>query len=86
MAESKISKEFVVKEYPITTSSNPSVSPFGAYEYFSHPIDGYKSVSASVSGVQGTNPVSLSIGTSGTGHVWSKSAFTGTLRITYQRI
>lgn len=46
MATSKINKDYTYKDFTVTTTSNPNVSPFGAYASPDIGLSGYVPVSA----------------------------------------
>ena len=86
MAVSTISKDFIVKTYSVTTASNSSVSPFGAYVDFKDASapSGYKAVSATLSAIGSTNPAACRIyNADGRGFVYSRNPGTFDLIIVY---
>ena len=89
MAVSKMQKDTIVKDYSVTTATNSSVSPFGAYADLStsavSPPTGYTAVSATLLGIGSTNPAICRLyGNNGECFVYSKSAATFTCRVVYQ--
>ena len=93
MASSVILKDIIVVDYSVSTTTNSSVSPFGAYADFDAsnatptPPQGYRAISAIPNGTGSTNPVLCRIYKSdGSCFVYSKSALTIGLRIVYQKV
>lgn len=84
MAVSTINKDFLVKTYSVSTTTNSGVSPFGAYaDKKIDEISGYTPYMVDLEGTGSTNPSSARIyGTEGV-FVWTKSAVTLGLRVLY---
>ena len=85
MATSIIQKEQTYRDYSVTTENNTVVKPFGAYKWVSIALNGYKATSGQIIGGSG-DASSVTIGTDGNGaYVYTYTARTVTLRVSYVR-
>ena len=81
--------EYIIKDYSVTTTNNPNVTPFGAYASvdFSDAPSGYRIVSSELIGLGSTNPaLARAYGNNEGCFVYSKSAATYTLRVMFGKL
>lgn len=83
-----LDRQYIVKEYEISTTTNSGVSPFGAYASYEFPNkpSGYAVISMELVGLGSVNPATARPYNDFGAFVYSKSAGTFTLRVVFGKL